>query len=471
MNILDSSVFDLSPIPLWVQDYSQVKIQFNIWRQQGVTDLRQFLEQDLSRVMRCAHKIKIIKANQKALEQLSATNLQQIRDNIEIIFQKKMLSAHITELTALWEGKTEFTSTTINYTLQGKAIDIKLRGVVLANHEEDLRQVLLSTEDISDYQQARRLAESRFIYSPCSLWMEDYSHVKNKFNQLRENGVEDFEAYLVLHPEFVQWCIDDIVLLDVNQATLDLFKAPNKKILRENLNTIFGYGTQQAFSAQLVELWKGNMRHQHEIINYTLDGNQLNILLQFTVFPEYEHDWSLVQIALMDITARKKAECYLKFLNKYDVLTNLFNRSFFTEELGRLENNKQYPVSGVYIDMNGLKQINDSYGHDRGDSLLKRLGNIINQSLKNTAYNASRIGGDEFVILMPTADQDDAVELKQKIEKILHINNLSHSDYPMSIAIGHATTTLNESIEDMLRRADRAMYQHKRRYYQINSTP
>ena len=89
MNISDSSVFDLSPIPLWVEDYSCVKAQFDLWRQQGITDLRQFLEQDLQRVTQCAHQIKIVKVNQKALDQLAARDLQHLRDNLDIIFQKQ----------------------------------------------------------------------------------------------------------------------------------------------------------------------------------------------------------------------------------------------------------------------------------------------------------------------------------------------------------------------------------------------
>ncbi len=238
MYILESSIFDLSPIPMWLEDYSAVQQQFEQWRQQGVIDLQHFLEQDLSRVTACAHKIKILKVNRKTLEAFEADHLNHLCANLNTIFQQDMFHTHIHELLALWNGETEFSSTTTNYTLSGKRLDIKLRGVVLPGAEHDLSRILLTTEDISDYRNAcrheesnRRLAESRFIYSPTSLWVEDFSRVKYRLDQLRQIGIEDFRTFLDVHTDFVHQCVEDIILLDVNQATLDLFKAPSKDIL------------------------------------------------------------------------------------------------------------------------------------------------------------------------------------------------------------------------------------------------
>ncbi|RAV24746.1 histidine kinase, partial [Staphylococcus warneri] len=98
-----------------------------------------------------------------------------------------------------------------------------------------------------------------------------------------------------------------------------------------NLNKVFAKEIYQTFREQLIELWNGKIHNQREAINYALDGSVRNLLLQFTVFPGYEEDLSLVQVALTDITARKKAESYLEYLGKHDVLTKLFNRSFYTE--------------------------------------------------------------------------------------------------------------------------------------------
>lgn len=472
MEILESSIFDLSPIPMWLEDYSEIKKQFDVWKDQGITDLKKFLQDDISRVTECAHKIKIIKVNKKTLDVFEANNINHLCQNLNTIFQGDMFHSHILELVSLWEGKTEFSSTTINYTISGKPLDIKLRGVILPGSEHTFKQILLTTEDITDYQNAsrleeknRRLAEARFIYSPTSLWVEDFSRVKMRMDQLRHIGIEDFRTFLDVHADFVHQCVEDILLLDVNQATLDLFKAPDKDTLFKNLNKVFAKEMHQTFREQLIELWNGKIHHQREAINYALDGSMRNVLLQFTVFPGYEEDWGLVQVALTDITARKKAESYLEYLGKHDVLTKLFNRSFYTEELNRLERGIVRPVSAIFIDMNGLKEINDTRGHDVGDDLLRRMGNILSRTVSHSNYTASRIGGDEFVVLMSGADAQTLDSMMMTIEELLNIDNQYYSSHPIRIAMGHATTFEGENVECMLKRADQVMYQKKKDYY------
>ncbi|OTG81565.1 sensor domain-containing diguanylate cyclase [Acinetobacter sp. ANC 4648] len=472
MAILESSIFEISPIPMWLEDYSDVKIQFDLWKSQGVTDLKSYLEEDLERVILCAHKIKILKVNSKTLQLFEAKSLNHLCENLNIIFQRDMFKSHIIELVSLWSGSTEFSSTTVNYTISGKKLDIKLRGIVLPGFEQNLDQVLLTTEDVTDYQNAcrleeknRLLAEARFVYSPTSLWVEDFSRIKMRINQLRQIGIEDFRTFLDVHADFVQQCIEEILILDVNQATLDLFKATDKNILFKNLNKIFAKEMQQTFREQLIELWNGKIHHQREAINYALDGSVRNVLLQFTVFPGYEEDWGLVQVALTDITARKKAESYLEYLGKHDVLTKLFNRLFYTEELNRLERGLVRPISAIFIDMNGLKEINDTLGHDIGDDMLRRMGNILSRTVSNTGYTASRIGGDEFVILMSAADEKIVESTIITITELLNIDNQYYSTLPISIAIGHASTLGNENVESMLKRADQVMYQKKKDYY------
>lgn len=412
MTILDTPVFTLAPIALWLEDFSEIKKQFELWRAQGIQDLRGYLLEDPSRVIECARKIKILSVNQKTLELYEAQDLQHLISNLEQIFKGDMTSTHIDELISLWEGQTEFSSQAVNYSLNGKRLDIQLRGTVVPSHEHDLSLVLVSTENITPYTAARRqadqqrlLAESRFVYSPTSLWVEDFSRIKSRLDQLRHLGIDDFNTFLDIHPDFIQQCIRDVLIIDVNQATLDLFGAPDKNTLLQNIHKIFAGEMQHTFREQLIELWNGNIHHQREAINYALDGSIRHVLLQFTVFPGYEEDWSTVQVALTDITARKKAENYLEYLGKHDVLTKLLNRSHYSEEVNRLERSSLRPVSSIYIDMNGLKVVNDAFGHDSGDDLLRRTGELLNQLVQNTQYSACRIGGDEFVILLPGADE------------------------------------------------------------------
>lgn len=476
MEILDSSIFDLSPIPMWLEDFSAIQAIFNQWRSDGVTDLALHLQQNPDLVTLCAHQIKIVKVNQKTLDLFEAQSLKHLTQNLSTIFQHQMFDAHVAELVALWKGELEFTSTTTNFTLSGQPLDIKLRAVVLPGSEQSLDRILLTTEDISGYMQARRLeeknrrlAEARFSYSPTSLWVEDFSRIKLRLDHLKSIGIDDFRTFLDVHQDFVQQCIEDIVLLDVNQATLDLFKASTKSDLFQNLKKVFSKEMHQTFKEQLIELWNGKIHHSREAINYALDGSIRYVLLQFTVFPGYEEDWGLVQLALTDITARKKAESYLEYLGKHDVLTKLKNRSFYTEEIHRLERALIRPVSAIFLDMNGLKPINDQFGHDVGDEILRRMGNILSRTIHNTSYTASRIGGDEFVILMQGANETTVQSTILTIQELLNIDNQYYSNHIISASMGFATSLENETIEDMLKRADQSMYDHKRQYYKYLS--
>lgn len=476
MEMLDSPFFELSPIAMWLEDFSEVKKQFDLWRSQGVEDLLGFLQQDESRILECARKIKLLKVNSKTLELYQAKDFEHLYQNLDLIFKEDMSKTHIKELLALWNGETHFSNSAVNYTLTGERLDIQLKGIVLPQHEHDLSLLLITTENITSYieacrleEKSRHLAEARFTYSPTSLWVEDFSRIKIKLDQLRDLGIEDFSTFLDVHGDFINDCIKDIVMIDVNQATLELFGAPTKDVLFKNLHKVFAQEMIQTFREQLIELWNGNIHHQREAVNYALDGSIRHVLLQFTVFPDYLDNWGMVQVALTDITARKKAEKYLEYLGKHDVLTKLYNRSFYTTEINRLQRNRQRPVSCIFMDMNSLKAINDSLGHDAGDSVLQRIGNVLNQLVQQTPYSACRIGGDEFVVLLPGADEAALQNCLQSLEELLLVDNQFYSSQPILLSIGSATNQDGESMEDMLKRADMAMYQNKRNYYLTNN--
>jgi diguanylate cyclase (GGDEF)-like protein/PAS domain S-box-containing protein len=392
------------------------------------------------------------------------------------VFKGDMTKSHIKELVALWNGETHFSNSAVNYTLTGNRLDIQLKGIVLPQHEHDLSLLLITTEDITPYTEAcrleeksRHLAEARFMYSPTSLWVEDFSRIKTKLDNVRALGIEDFKTFLDVHSDFINECIKDIVIIDVNQATLDLFGAPNKDTLYKNMHKVFAQEMVKTFREQLIELWNGNIHHHREAINYALDGSIRHVLLQFSVFPDYQDDWGMVQVALTDITARKKAENYLEYLGKHDVLTKLYNRAFYTTEINRLERNMLRPVSCIFMDMNGLKELNDTLGHDVGDNLLQRMGNILNQLVQQTLYSACRIGGDEFVVLLPGADEAALQNCLQSLQELLFVDNQFYSHQPLSLSTGYATNKDGERMEDMLKRADMIMYQEKRDYYLNNS--
>ncbi|OLP58952.1 histidine kinase [Xaviernesmea oryzae] len=464
----DETFFELAPIPMWIEDFSGIRALFDTWRAEGVTDLKAFLEADPARVAACSGSIRILAVNRRTLELFEAESLEHLVAHIDLVFRDEMLTSHISELCQLWDGQTNFLSHAVNYTLRGRRLDIQLRGQILPGHEERFDRLLLTTEDVTPREAARRAearhrayAEGIFEHSPVSLWVEDFSQIKILLDDLRDSGIEDLRVFTDVHPEFVQRCMSEIKVIDINQATLDLFCAPDRATLLQSLGEIFRGDMEAHFREQLIELWNGRLLHHREVVNYALDGSQRYVLLQFSVLPGHEEDWALVQVALTDITARKKAEAYLEYLGRHDVLTKLRNRAFYMDEVKRLQRKTLRPVSAVIIDLNGLKEANDTLGHEAGDSLLRRMGEVLN-GVVSPPNQAARIGGDEFAVLLPGADRQAAAAIVDTIYDLLKINNQFYSDLPVSIALGVATTEPGETIEAVLRRADLAMYEHKR---------
>ncbi|GLS18559.1 diguanylate cyclase [Labrys miyagiensis] len=467
----DGNIFDLVPMSLWLEDYTALREQFQAWRAEGVTNLRTLLLVDPDKLRLCSGLIRVLSVNRKTLSLYEADSVDHLVANLARVLRDDMLDAHIDELCKLWEGETEFYSNTVNYTLGGKRLDIQLRGIILPGHEQTWDRVLLAIEDVTLLEGARRqtakqqqYASALFEHSPVSLWVEDFSRIKQLMDDLRLRGIVDFRVFTDVHPEFVRQCMSEIRVLDVNKETLTLFLAPDKPTLLQNLPRVFQTDMETHFREQLIDLWNGILFQRREVLNHALDGTERYLLLQLSILPGHEADWSQVQVALTDITARKKAEAYLEYLGKHDVLTKLFNRAFYVDELNRLERNQHLPVSIIAIDLNGLKTVNDQWGHATGDSLLRRVGEVLHEAVKAPGHGA-RIGGDEFAIVLPYVDQQGAATVVGDIERLVEINNQYYSTLALSLSIGVATSQDGEKLESVAKRADLLMYEnkHKRR--------
>ena len=467
----DATMFELAPISLWLEDYSGLKQLFGEWRRAGVTALRDYLLDDPRRVKECSESIRVVKVNRKTLTLFEANNLPHLVRNLGRIFRDDMLKTHVEELVQLWDGHNEFVSNTVNYSLSGRRLDIQLKGTILPGHQETWERVLIAVEDVTERETAQRrlsvsdeYARGLFEHSPVSLWVEDFSSIKRLLDEMRGRGITDFRVFTDVHPEFVTRCMSEIRVIDVNRHTLQLFAATDKPTLLARLTDVFRDDMEQHFREQLIDLWDGKLFQQREVVNYTLDGSELHLHLQFSVLPGYERDWSLVQVALTDITARKKAEAYLEFLGKHDALTKLYNRSFYADELNRLERKGPFPVTIIMVDLNGLKAANDQLGHVAGDALLRRAGEVFN-ALIEKPYHAARIGGDEFAVLLPATDHASGEAIMDAIYRLVEVNNQFYPGLPLSLSMGAATSEPGERLEDVARRADFRMFEAKRAHY------
>lgn len=149
----------------------------------------------------------------------------------------------------------------------------------------------------------------------------------------------------------------------------------------------------------------------------------------------------------------------IKYLNYHDYLTGLCNRMFYEEELKRLDTKANLPLTILMGDVNGLKLINDSFGHSVGDELLKKAAEVINKGCRGSDIVA-RTGGDEFIILLPQTDSLQTEKIIKRIKNLLLEEKIASLD--VSISFGHVTKTdENDKIQGVLKRAEENMYSNK----------
>ena len=465
------AMFELAPVSLWVEDYSELKKLFDEWRAQGVIDLRTHVGGHPERIVECSRRLRVVNVNRRTLELYGARNVTHLVENLDRVFRDDMFDQHLEELVQLWENGTRFSSETVNYTLAGDRIDISLHATVLPGFEATWERILVAIEDVTERAQAQRdLARSElysrglFEHSPVSLWVEDFSGVKRLLDEVRAQGITEFRTFTDVHPEFVTRCMRDIRVLDVNQETLAMFAAADKASLLKRLPEVFRDEMRVHFAEQLIDLWDRKLFQRREVVNYALSGDKLNVYLQFAVFPGYEATWEYVLISLTDITARKKAEAYLEFLGKHDALTQLCNRSFFEEDLARLERHETQPVTLLVADLNGLKAVNDGMGHAAGDALLRRTGEVLREAV-GPEVTAARIGGDEFAILLPATDERAGQQVIERIHALVKLNNQFYPGPKLNLSLGAATSRSGTRLEQTLSEADEQMYAAKKEYY------
>lgn len=162
-----------------------------------------------------------------------------------------------------------------------------------------------------------------------------------------------------------------------------------------------------------------------------------------------------IQFFVTNSLDRKKQQAYLEKLSYRDMLTGLYNRNRYIERLEAYKQVQDQQIGAIYIDLNGLKKVNDEQGHRAGDELIVRAAGTIAGIFAEDAY---RVGGDEFVVILLDVSREDFARKTEQLRRQMQENGVDAS-------IGGVWQASTENLEDLLRLADENMYREKKRYY------
>ena len=309
-------------------------------------------------------------------------------------------------------------------------------------------------------QESQAHFRSMFENSPISLWDEDLSHIKRMVDERKARGVRDFHTYLHDHPEEIARFSRALVVNDVNQASLRLMRERSKEDLLKSIRTVLGSYTSGGLIEAICAIAEGKTNFVWEGPNDLLDGEERYHRITWAVTPGNERTYARVIVAIEDVTESRHVQEALLFLSSHDTLTGLFNRAFFDAEMERLKISRLFPISIFFVDMDGLKSVNDTLGHAVGDDLLRRAAVLLRSAFRAEDVVA-RIGGDEFGVLLPGASQEVALEAMRRIRRQMEMQNTSQNGPPVRFSVGIATADHGDDLAEVLRQADEDMYINK----------
>ncbi|NLV23071.1 MAG: diguanylate cyclase [Syntrophomonadaceae bacterium] len=170
-----------------------------------------------------------------------------------------------------------------------------------------------------------------------------------------------------------------------------------------------------------------------------------------------------ILLSSRDITVRKQLEQELRYLSIHDSLTSLYNRTYFEEEMRRLNSGRCDPVGMMVFDLDGLKLVNDTLGHEAGDRLLINFAGILSKCFRSGDV-VSRVGGDEFAVLLPQTNQKALDRIAARLNIMIGEYNQSNPELPLSVSLGIAVKKdRRSSLRDIYKEADNRMYRSKLR--------
>ena len=379
----------------------------------------------------------IIDLNLAACKLLSISNMDIGKRTGEVLSGYK-------EILALLDTSRDEKKTIREIEIKDKKLYIELRTTLLTDNRGRVIGTIIILRDITSKKIAeKKLKESQNLllniinFLPDATFAVDDRGMVIAWNKALEDlsgvkkedilGKGDYEYSLVIYgekrPALLDYIIDDSREIDKRYKVLE---KKGKNLIAE--------------------------------VEVNLNGKDIQLWLAASPLMDSNNNIIGAIESIRNITNIKKIEKELRHISFHDKLTGLYNRAYFEEEVKRLNKSRQLPLSIIIADINGLKLVNDAFGHDMGDRLLKKAASVIKKYCRSEDIIA-RWGGDEFSIVLNSTGEKEALEV---IDRIQSACERARFKIPVSISMGSETkTNPHIRIEGVLKKAEDSMYRNK----------
>lgn len=321
--------------------------------------------------------------------------------------------------------------------LKSYATAIQRSKIELQQHN---LQLMITTKDMlaAEKESRQQLA--------VSLQQQTFIHEQN----------ESLRVLLTAIPDLIFHCDKDGLFIDYEGTN-------NKKMLPNSLNPLMGKSVYDLFSSQL-------SKDTIESIVKVLATNEPQVMEYHLPIDNEDRYWEArlvklssthVMVIIRDTTQRSQLLKKLHYVSLHDHLTGLYNRAYFEQQMQQLEGTEHAPVTLFVCDLDGLKAINDTLGHQSGDQLLKTAATTLSGAF-NKHDIIARIGGDEFAILLPNTSPAEAQAAYQRIRVAEAKYNAQKNPIGLRISIGFAISDQEIAhMNELFLEADNNMYKEK----------
>ncbi|AKX93433.1 cyclic di-GMP phosphodiesterase response regulator RpfG [Moorella thermoacetica] len=368
---------------------------------------------------------KIIDVNQTMLR-MYVINSKEEAIKLSIIDDYSIPGSTAEQLPLLWQkvisGENLLFEWKARRPVDGSVFDVEVFLKKISLSKKDV--ILAAVRDITERKREEELLRNLFTHSPIGMYIVS----EGKF-QLINPQFEILTGYRQ----------DKLIGME----SLNLVVPEDRKMVRSNA----------------IKMLKGEAVEPYEFRIVTGQGD---IRWMEETVASIWHDGKRVTLGnIIDITQKKKFEQKLAYISLHDQLTALYNRAYFEEELKRLSTSRKYPITIIVADVNGLKLVNDTMGHDKGDELLTACARVLKKAFRSLDVVA-RVGGDEFVALLPRTDGKTGKSILKRLRLFIDKYNQEHPELPLSVSFGIATAdTPEQSLKEIYKKADDLMYQEK----------